>query len=202
MGLIAVKARQKNNIPPVNETRAENTTIFSSNQPFEGPSSSRYSSAPKKAAKPKRPVQSKLFRRDKSGSSKSINAQHTVDTMIPGITFTRNSQCHENASVSRPPNVGPMVGAKVATRPITGPTMDCFSRGKIVKAAEKTVGIMPPPMKPWSARHRIISLMEPAVAQSMLNRVKPAAEATNTMRVENARDRNPESGIITTSATR
>ena len=95
-----------------------------------------------------------------------------------------------------------MVGASVATRPITGPTTDCFSRGKIVNAAENTVGIMPPPMKPCSARHRIISLMVPDVAQSTLNSVKPAAEATNTMRVENARDKNPDSGIITTSATR
>ena len=41
-----------------------------------------------------------------------------------------------------------MVGASVATSPIIGETMFCFDRGKIVKAAAKTLGIMPPPMKP------------------------------------------------------
>ena len=45
-----------------------------------------------------------------------------------------------------------MVGASVATRPIIGETMARRDGGKIVKAAAKTVGIMPPPMKPWIAR--------------------------------------------------
>ena len=53
-----------------------------------------------------------------------------------------------------------MVGASVATRPMIGDTIGRFARGKIVKAEAKTVGIMPPPMKPCSARQTIISLIE------------------------------------------
>ena len=45
-----------------------------------------------------------------------------------------------------------MVGASVATRPMIGEITGRFSGGKIVKAEAKTVGIMPPPMKPCSAR--------------------------------------------------
>ena len=48
--------------------------------------------------------------------------------------------------------------------------------GKAVKAAEKTTGIMAPPMKPWAARQTIISPIEVEPAQSTLNSVKPAAQ--------------------------
>ena len=48
--------------------------------------------------------------------------------------------------------VGPTVGAMVATRPMMGPMIGCFSRGKMLKAEAKTVGIMPPPIKPCKAR--------------------------------------------------
>jgi len=41
-----------------------------------------------------------------------------------------------------------MVGASVAMRPMIGETIARFDGGKIVKAAAKTEGIMPPPMKP------------------------------------------------------
>ncbi len=78
----------------------------------------------------------------------------------------------------------------------------CFERGKMVKAEAKTVGIMPPPMKPCSARQMIISLMELAWAHMKLISVKPPAEMVKISRVENTRDRKPESGIITTSAIR
>ena len=44
--------------------------------------------------------------------------------------------------------------------------------------------------------------MEEAVAHMKLMSVKPAAEAANSQRVDSARDRKPESGIITTSAMR
>ena len=55
-------------------------------------------------------------------------------------------------------------------------------------------------MKPWSARQTIISLIEVAVAHMKLINVKPAAETVNITRVEKARERNPESGIMITSA--
>ena len=61
---------------------------------------------------------------------------------------------------------------------------------------------MPPPMKPCKARQTIISLIEVAVEHMTLITVKPAAEMTNSVRVESARDRYPESGIMITSAIR
>ena len=85
---------------------------------------------------------------------------------------------------------------------MTGPTIGCFERGKIVKAEANTVGIMPPPIKPCSARQMIISSIDVAVEHMKLISVKPAAEIVNTSRVEKARERNPESGIMMTSATR
>ena len=98
--------------------------------------------------------------------------------------------------------VGPIVGASVATRPMIGAMIGCLSRGKMVKAEANTVGIMPPPMKPCSARHRIISWIEPAWAHMKLMSVKPPAEMVKISRVENTRERKPESGIMITSATR
>ena len=80
--------------------------------------------------------------------------------------------------------------------------MPSLERGKIVNAVANTVGIMPPPMKPCTARQKIISLIEEESPHIRLAAVKPAAEAANRMRVPSARDRKPESGIITTSAMR
>ena len=59
-----------------------------------------------------------------------------------------------------------------------GATIGCLLRGKIVKAEAKTVGIMPPPMNPCSARQKIIDLIDDAFAQQKLINVNPAAEAT------------------------
>jgi hypothetical protein len=57
----------------------------------------------------------------------------------------------------------------------------------MVKAAAKTPGIMPPPMKPWMARHRIISLIEDEVAHRMLAMVNPPAAIEKKTRVDSAR---------------
>jgi hypothetical protein len=65
-----------------------------------------------------------------------------------------------------------------------------------------TVGIMPPPMKPWIARQTIISGIVEESPHIRLATVKPPAEIAKSMRVPIARERNPESGIITTSAIR
>ncbi len=83
-----------------------------------------------------------------------------------------------------------------------GPIKGCFERGKMVKADANTVGIMPPPMKPCSARHRIISSIVFDWAHMKLISVKPPAEIVKITRVETTRDRKPDSGIITTSAMR
>src|SRR5215469_8271631 len=67
---------------------------------------------------------------------------------------------------------------------------------------ENTVGTMPPPMKPWIARHRIISFIVEVKPHIRLANVNPAAEAANINRVPSARDRKPESGMAITSAIR
>jgi hypothetical protein len=61
---------------------------------------------------------------------------------------------------------------------------------------------MPPPMKPWMARHTIISLIEVERLHMRLAAAKPPAAMANSVRVPSARDRKPDSGIITTSAMR
>ena len=95
-----------------------------------------------------------------------------------------------------------MVGASVATSPISGVIRPMRERGKIMNEVAKTVGIMAPPIKPWMSRHAIISLIEVDSPHIRLAAVKPAAEMAKRIRVPNARDRKPESGIITTSAMR
>ena len=78
----------------------------------------------------------------------------------------------------------------------------CLERGKIVNAEANTVGIMPPPMKPCSARQMIISSIELAWAHMKLMSVKPPAEMVKITRVDTTRDRKPDSGIMITSAIR
>src|SRR5215471_3130322 len=74
--------------------------------------------------------------------------------------------------------------------------------GNTVKAAAKTVGIIPPPMKPWTARQTIMPSIEEVTPHIMLAKVKPALETANSVRVPSARERKPDSGIATTSAIR
>ena len=59
---------------------------------------------------------------------------------------------------------------------------------------------MPPPIKPCSARHTIISPIDDDSPHIRLAMVKPAAAVANMMRVPSARARKPDSGMATTSA--
>src|SRR5579883_2885170 len=90
----------------------------------------------------------------------------------------------------------------VATRPMMTVTSGRRSSGKRIKLAENTLGIMAPPKKPCSARKTIIDGRFQAKAQAMLISVKVAADSAKSTRVERMRASRPESGIITTSATR
>src|SRR5262245_8439337 len=98
--------------------------------------------------------------------------------------------------------VGPVDGETVATRQISGALTAMRDRRKIMNEVANTVGIMAPPMKPWITRQTIISLIEVDSPHIRLAAVKPAAEMEKRIRVPKARDRKPESGIITTSAMR
>ena len=59
---------------------------------------------------------------------------------------------------------------------------------------------MPPPMKPCTARQKIIWFMVEVRPHIRLATVKPAAAPANMMRVPSARERKPDSGMATTSA--
>ncbi|MCY1304111.1 hypothetical protein D9M70_538560 [compost metagenome] len=79
------------------EATAPITMCSSLNQSLVLPSSSTYSSAPRKIAIEARPHQSNFLNRPSSGLSKSMKVQVSVATMMPGMTLTRNSQCQEKA---------------------------------------------------------------------------------------------------------
>src|SRR5579863_8700069 len=105
------------------QIQAQIATEVSCSHSYCGPSSSTYSSEPRNPAIAIKPNQSKRSSSSKFGSSKSTSASTPTVMPMPGTTLMKNSQCHDIASVMKPPTVGPMVGASVATRPMIGPTM-------------------------------------------------------------------------------
>src|SRR6267378_6158769 len=132
IGSSAVSTRQKNAIAETLPTAAQIATEVSSSHSYWGPSSSTYSSAPRKPAMKIRPHQSKRSSSARLGSSKSTSASTPMVMITPGTMLMKNSQCQDIASVMKPPTVGPTVGAKVATSPMIGPTMWNFERGNTV----------------------------------------------------------------------
>src|SRR3954468_9895610 len=102
---------------------AQAATEVSCSHSYCGPSSSTYSSEPRKPAMKSRPHQSKYSSSLKFGWSKSTSASTPMVMAMPGTMLMKNSQCHDIQSVMMPPTVGPMVGASVATSPMIGPTM-------------------------------------------------------------------------------
>ena len=157
---------------------------------------------PHRIASASTPSRSIFFSSAKCGSSIFTSVATATVMKMPGMTFTRNSQCQETISVIHPPSAGPTVGASVTSRPMITITLPCRCRPNRIMAAEKTVGIIAPPRKPWMARATIMPPIVSTMAHSSEARVKPADDSTNSQRMERARDRNPHSGIITTSATR
>src|ERR1700732_810893 len=111
---------------------AQTDTEVSCNHSYCGPSSSTYSSEPTKPAMKSRHHQSNRSRNSKGGSSKSTSASTPTVMPMPGTMLMKNSQCHDTASVMKPPTVGALVGAKVAIRPMIGPTIWNFERGNTV----------------------------------------------------------------------
>ena len=123
IGSSTVSTRQKKAIAATAQTAAQTATEVSCSHWECGPSSSTYSSVPRKLAMKIRPHQSNRSSSAKFGSSKSTSASTPTVTAMPGTMLMKNSQCHDSQSVMIPPTVGPIVGAKVATRPMMGPTM-------------------------------------------------------------------------------
>ena len=202
IGSRAMKTRAKKATADTAAITANSAMVSSCSQSLRGPSSSTYSSAPRKPAIDSRPHQSKRSSSFKFGLSKSTSARVATVTAMPGSTLMKNSQRQRM-------RVGEIVadrradgGPSVAMMPIRGVINECRESEKIVEAVANAVGIMPPPMKPWMARHTMISLIEVDSPHMTLAAVKPAAEIANRARVPSARDRKPDSGIAITSAIR
>ena len=129
------------------------------------------------------------FSSERFGLSMSMQVHTSTETITPGSRLIRNSQCHELCSVIQPPSEGPMVGAMVATSPISTEMLLRHSRGNIMKLAANVTGIIAPPMKPWMARNTIMDSMSPASAHSSELSAKPADEIVNSTRVDISRAR-------------
>src|ERR1700738_1964718 len=132
IGSSAVSTRQKNATADTAQSAAQAATEVSCSHSYCGPSSSTYSSEPRKPAIKIRPHQSKRSSSLRFGSSKSTSNSTPMVMPMPGTMLMKNSQRQDIASVITPPPVGPMVGAKVATRPMIGPTIWNFERGNTV----------------------------------------------------------------------
>src|SRR3954466_12586708 len=102
IGSFAVSTRQKNATPETKQIAAQTATDVSCSHSYCGPSSSTYSSEPRKPAMKIRPHQSKRSSSSKFGSSKSTSASTPMVIAIPGTTLMKNSQCHDIKSVISP----------------------------------------------------------------------------------------------------
>src|SRR5712672_85021 len=129
IGSLTLSTRQKKAIAETAQMAAQVATDVSCSHSYCGPSSSTYSSEPRKPAMNSKPHQSKYSSSLKFGWSKSTSASTPMVMPMPGTILMKNSQCHDIQSVMKPPMVGPMVGASVATRPMIGPTIWNFERG-------------------------------------------------------------------------
>jgi hypothetical protein len=103
-------------------------------------------------------------------------------------------------SVSQPPMTGPSVGARPAVALTKDAAMALCLPLNRMTAAVNAVGISEPPHRPWRARNTIIERISHAVLQSTLARVKPAAEAATSQRVDMTWLSHADSGMTTISA--
>src|SRR3954471_6981947 len=99
IGSRAVKTRAKKATAENAHTTAKIAIDSSANQSLRGPSSSTYSSEPRKPAMKPRPHQSKCSSSSKCGSSKSTSDSPPMVMPMPGTTLMKNSQCHDITSV-------------------------------------------------------------------------------------------------------
>src|SRR6516164_1505969 len=106
IGSPTVSTRQKKAIAEMVQTQTKTATDVSCIHSYCGPSSSTYSSEPRKPAMKSRPHQSKRSSNSRCGSLKSTSASTPVVMPMPGTTLMKNSQCQEVTSVMMPPTVG------------------------------------------------------------------------------------------------
>src|SRR3954453_23260259 len=127
-----VSTRQKNATAEIAQIAAQTATDVSCSHSYCGPSSSTYSSEPKKPAMNSRPHQSNRSSSSKCGSSKSTSASTPTVMPMPGTMLMKNSQCQDSASVLKPPPVPTIVRPSAPTSPMIRSTMWNFDRGNTV----------------------------------------------------------------------
>src|SRR3569623_2410067 len=99
IGSAAVSTRQKKATAETAQMPAQTATEVSCSHSLCGPSSSTYSSVPRKPAMKIRPHQSKRSSSSKCGSSKSTSASTPRVMAMPGTTLMKNSQFPDIKSV-------------------------------------------------------------------------------------------------------
>src|SRR5436305_3055468 len=92
IGSSAVKTRQKKAMAETAQIAAQVATEVSCSHSYCGPSSSTYSSEPRKPAMNKSPHQSKCSSSAKSGLSKSTSTSTPMVMPMPGMMLMKNSQ--------------------------------------------------------------------------------------------------------------
>src|SRR5258707_9282865 len=95
IGSRALSTRQKKAIAETTQIAAQTATEVSSSHCDCGPSSSTYSSVPRKPAMNASPHQSKCSSSAKFGSSKSHSIHTPMVMPMPGKMLMKNSQCHD-----------------------------------------------------------------------------------------------------------
>src|SRR5215207_5099846 len=95
IGSLTLSTRQKKAIAETAQIAAQMATEVSSSHCDCGPSSSTYSSVPRKLPMNNRPHQSKCSSSAKSGLSKSTSARTPTVMPMPGTMLMKNSQCQD-----------------------------------------------------------------------------------------------------------
>src|SRR5260370_36972855 len=106
IGSSAVSTRQKNAIAETPQTAAQIATDVSCSHSYCGPSSSTYSSAPKKPAMKIRPHQSNRSSSASSGGSKSNSDTRPSEIITPDTPLLNQRQFHTHSSALYTAQVG------------------------------------------------------------------------------------------------
>ncbi|MCY1445120.1 hypothetical protein D9M71_616240 [compost metagenome] len=105
-------------------------------------------------------------------------------------------------SVSQPPRVGPMEGAKVAVMANIAMPLARWCSGSLISVRVKASGISAPPVKPCKARNRIMLSRFQAIEHSSDDSRKPLDTHTARRRADSSCTSQAVSGIMMISATR
>src|SRR6202453_2357029 len=198
IGWAARDVRQTKN-PPARALRENRLTQMEEDHPSSGDClspTSRHASAAaiRNSDKPSSlaPAKFVFFRGKRYGVA--------MQTISPGRTLIRNSQCQEYTCVIQPPTTGPTVGASTAMIPAIVVAMPCVRGRNKMNTAANTAGISVPPANPCTTRNETSIAKLSLAAQPIDAKVKSAIATVNSQRIESIRVSQPVSGMAMTSA--